>query len=209
MNKEILENISVLYVEDENDVREFTAKLLGSLVENVYSAQNGLEGLELFKENSSSIDLIVSDINMPKMDGLEMCTLIKEINKDIPIVITSAHNDPNFLKKAIDVGVNTYAMKPIDLYQLVESMIKAIEPIILKKELEQLNVSLESRVEQEVQKLKSILDAQDNIVLVTNNDTLTNVNKKFLEFFKVLISNSFDERINLASFSALFASSSP
>lgn len=185
MNKEILENISVLYVEDENDVREFTAKLLGSLVENVYSAQNGLEGLELFKENSSSIDLIVSDINMPKMDGLEMCTLIKEINKDIPIVITSAHNDPNFLKKAIDVGVNTYAMKPIDLYQLVESMIKAIEPIILKKELEQLNVSLESRVEQEVQKLKSILDAQDNIVLVTNNDTLTNVNKKFLEFFKV------------------------
>ena len=190
MNKEILENISVLYVEDENDVREFTAKLLGSLVKKVYSAVNGLEGLETFKSNSNEIDLIVSDINMPKMDGLEMCTQIKHINKEIPIVITSAHNDPNFLKRAIDVGVNTYAMKPIDLYQLVESMIKAIEPIILKRELEQLNVSLESRVEQEVQKLKSILDAQDNIVIVTNNDTLTNVNKKFLEFFKV---NSIEE----------------
>ncbi len=185
MNKEILENISVLYVEDENDVREFTAKLLGSLVKKVYAAANGLEGLETFKENSSDIDLIVSDINMPKMDGLEMCTQIKEISKEIPIVITSAHNDPNFLKRAIDVGVNTYAMKPIDLYQLVESMIKAIEPILLKRELEQLNISLESRVEQEVQKLKSILDAQDNIVIVTNNDTLSNVNKKFLEFFKV------------------------
>lgn len=185
MNKEILENISVLYVEDENDVREFTAKLLGSLVKKVYTAANGLEGLETFKENSSDIDLIVSDINMPKMDGLEMCTQIKEISKEIPIVITSAHNDPNFLKRAIDVGVNTYAMKPIDLYQLVESMIKAIEPILLKRELEQLNISLESRVEQEVQKLKSILDAQDNIVIVTNNDTLSNVNKKFLEFFKV------------------------
>ncbi|UTJ05148.1 GGDEF domain-containing response regulator [Arcobacter roscoffensis] len=185
MNKEILENISVLYVEDENDVREFTAKLLGSLVKKVYTAANGLEGLETFKENSSAIDLIVSDINMPKMDGLEMCTRIKEINKEIPIVITSAHNDPNFLKRAIDVGVNTYAMKPIDLYQLVESMIKAIEPILLKRELEQLNVSLESRVEQEVQKLKSILDAQDNIVVVTNNNSLTNVNKRFLEFFNV------------------------
>ncbi|MGA1931565.1 diguanylate cyclase [Arcobacter sp. YIC-464] len=190
MNKEILENISVLYVEDENDVREFTAKLLGSLVKKVYTAANGLEGLETFKEYSNEIDLIVSDINMPKMDGLEMCTQIKDINKEIPIVITSAHNDPNFLKRAIDVGVNTYAMKPIDLYQLVESMIKAIEPIILKRELEQLNVSLESRVEQEVQKLKSILDAQDNIVIVTNNDALTNVNKKFLEFFQV---NSIDE----------------
>ncbi len=185
MNKEILQGISVLYVEDENDVREFTSKLLGSLVKKVYSAENGLVGLETFEKHQDEIDLIVSDINMPKMDGLEMCTRIKKINDLIPIVITSAHNDPNFLKKAIDVGVNTYAMKPIDLYQLVESMIKAIEPIILKRKLEQLNISLETRVEQEIQKIKSILDAQDNIVIVTNNETITNVNKKFLDFFEV------------------------
>lgn len=185
MNKEILENISVLYVEDENDVREFTSKLLGSLVKKVYSAENGLIGLETYMENKDSIDLIVSDINMPKMDGLEMCSRIKAVDSNIPVVITSAHNDPNFLKKAIDVGVSTYAMKPIDLYQLVESMIKAIEPIILKRKLEDLNVSLETRVEQEIQKIKSILDAQDNIVLVTSQDKLTNINKKFLEFFEV------------------------
>lgn len=185
MNKEILQDISVLYVEDENDVREFTSKLLGSLVKKVYTAENGLVGLETFTENKNEIDLIVSDINMPKMDGLEMCAKIKEINDGIPIVITSAHNDPNFLKKAIDVGVNTYAMKPIDLYQLVESMIKAIEPIVLKRKLEQLNVSLETRVEQEIQKIKSILDAQDNIVIVTNHEDITNVNKKFLDFFEV------------------------
>lgn len=190
MNKEILQDISVLYVEDENDVREFTSKLLGSLVKKVYAAENGLIGLETFEEHKDEIDLIVSDINMPKMDGLEMCTRIKKLNDTIPIVITSAHNDPNFLKKAIDVGVNTYAMKPIDLYQLVESMIKAIEPIILKRKLEQLNISLETRVEQEIQKIKSILDAQDNIVIVTNNETITNVNKKFLDFFEV---NSIDE----------------
>ncbi|MAD41554.1 MAG: hypothetical protein CL623_04095, partial [Arcobacter sp.] len=108
--------------------------------------------------------------------------------------ITSAHNDPNFLKKAIDVGVNTYAMKPIDLYQLVESMIKAIEPIILKRKLEQLNISLETRVEQEIQKIKSILDAQDNIVIVTNNETITNVNKKFLDFFEVNSIEEFTEK---------------
>ena len=133
MNKEIIENISVLYVEDEKDVREFTSKLLGSLVKKVYSAENGLDGLEQFKKNIDEIDLIVTDINMPKMDGLEMCALIKELKSDVPIVITSAHNDPSFLKKAINVGVSTYAMKPIDLYQLVDSMIKAIEPIYLKK----------------------------------------------------------------------------
>lgn len=190
MNKEILENISVLYVEDEKDVREFTTKLLGSLVKKVYSAEDGLDGLEQFKENKENIDLIVSDINMPKMDGLEMCTQIKEINKEIPIVITSAHNDPSFLKKAINVGVSTYAMKPIDLYQLVESMIKAIEPIYLKEKLEKLNISLETRVDNEIQKIKSILDAQDNIILLSNSTTIRNVNKRFLEFFKV---NSVEE----------------
>ncbi|MFV3255023.1 response regulator, partial [Klebsiella pneumoniae] len=88
------------------------------------------------------IDLVISDINMPKMNGLEMCEQIKKLNPEIPLVITSAHNDTNFLKKAIEVGVNTYAMKPIDLYQLIESIIKAVEPIFLKRKLIELNLSL-------------------------------------------------------------------
>ncbi|CAM3511054.1 diguanylate cyclase [Arcobacter aquimarinus] len=185
MNKEVLKDISVLYVEDENDVREFTSKLLSSLLKKVYTAQNGLEGLEIFEENKENIDLIISDINMPKMNGLEMCENIRKINNEIPLVITSAHNDISFLKKAIDVGVNTYAMKPIDLYQLIESIIKAMEPILLKKRLVELNLSLESKIEQEISKIKSILDAQDNIIIVTNKEEITNVNKKFLNFFNI------------------------
>lgn len=199
MNKEIVENITVLYVEDEKDVREFTAKLLGSLVKKVYSAEDGLDGLKQFKENINDIDLIVSDINMPKMDGLKMCSLIKDINKNIPIVITSAHNDPHFLNKAIQIGISTYAMKPIDLYQLVESMIKAIEPIYLKNQLAQLKISLESRVDTEIQKIKSILDAQDNIIILSNKETINIVNKRFLEFFKV---DSIEEFIN--SYNSIF-----
>lgn len=191
MNRELLKEISILYVEDEKDVREFTAKLLATLVKKVFVAQNGLEGLETFKENQKDIDLIVSDINMPKMDGLEMCKQIKAINKDIPLVITSAYNDPSFLKKAIDIGVSTYAMKPIDLYQLIDSIIKAIEPIILKRKLEELNLSLETRIEQEISKIKSILDAQDNIIIVSNSEKIVNVNKKFLEFFQIDHLNSF------------------
>ncbi|MFY9075738.1 hypothetical protein CRU99_07335 [Malaciobacter mytili] len=184
MNKEILKNIKVLYVEDENDVREFTGKTIKAIVKEIIVAENGKVGLEKFQENPD-IDLIVTDINMPKMGGLEMCAEIKTINPEIPIVITSAHNDPNFLKKAIDVGVSAYAMKPIDLYQLIESMIKAVEPIFLRKQLEAVNLSLEEKVEEGIQKIKSILDAQDNIVFVSNTKTITNVNKKFLEFFKI------------------------
>jgi two-component system, cell cycle response regulator len=185
MNKEILKNISILYVEDESDVREFTSKLLASLLKNVFAAENGQEGLDLYKENINNIDLIVTDINMPKMNGITMCEKIRELNKEIPIVVTSAHNDTSFLKKAIDVGVSTYAMKPIDLYQLIESITKAIEPIFLKKELVNLNLSLESKIEMEIEKIKSILDAQENIVIVTNKDEITNINKKFLEFFGI------------------------
>ena len=193
MNKEILKTISILYVEDENDVREFTAKLLTSLLRKVYVAQDGFEGLKIFEENKDDIDLIVSDINMPKMDGLSMCEAIKKINNEIPLVITSAHNDTNFLRRSIEIGVTTYAMKPIDLYQLIESIIKAMEPIILKRQLIELNSSLKSKIEQEVNKIKSILDAQDNIIIVTNKEEITNVNKKFLDFFGIL---DFDEFIS-------------
>ena len=192
MNKEILKDICVLYVEDENDVREFTAKLLDSLLKKVYVAEDGLEGLKIFEENKNVIDLIISDINMPKMDGLTMCEAIKKINTEIPLVITSAHNDTNFLRRSIEIGVTTYAMKPIDLYQLVGSIIKAMEPIILKKKLMELNLSLESKIEQEINKIKSILDAQDNIIIVTNKEEITNVNKKFLDFFGI---NDFNEFI--------------
>ena len=79
MNKEILKNICVLYVEDENDIREFTSKLLSSLLKKIYVAQDGQDGLNIFIENVNEIDLIISDINMPKLDGLSMCEEIKKL----------------------------------------------------------------------------------------------------------------------------------
>ncbi|PKN13885.1 MAG: hypothetical protein CVU67_08545, partial [Deltaproteobacteria bacterium HGW-Deltaproteobacteria-24] len=94
INKEILQSIKVLYVEDEVEVRNFTAKTIQAIVKELVVAENGVDGVEKFKQNPD-IDLIVTDINMPKMGGLEMCEAIQEINPEIPIVITSAHNDPD------------------------------------------------------------------------------------------------------------------
>lgn len=195
MNKELLKNIKVLYVEDEEDVREFTGKTIGAITKEVIMAENGKLGLEAFIANQD-VDLIVTDINMPKMGGLEMCAKIKEINNSIPIVVTSAHNDPNFLKKAIDVGVNAYAMKPVDLYQLIDNMIKAVEPFYLKKQLEEMNHNLEDKVKEGVQKVKSILDTQDNLILVTNSDVINNTNKKFLDFFGEKTVEEFNDRVS-------------
>lgn len=192
MNKEILRDINVLYVEDEKEVREFTSKTIGSIVNRVIVAQDGKEGLEKFNDNSD-INLILTDINMPKMGGLEMCREIRKTNKEIPIVITSAHSDPNFLKEAIEVNVSSYAMKPIDLYHLIDSMIKAIEPIFLRKKLENITTSLTNRVEEVTKQTKILLDAQDNIVFLTNFSNIVEVNKKFLEFFGV---ESYEEFVN-------------
>jgi len=196
MNKELLKNIKVLYVEDENDVREFTGKTIGAIVKEVIIANNGKTGLELFIENQD-IDLIVTDINMPKMGGLEMCAEIKKINNNIPIVVTSAHNDPNFLKKAIDVGVNAYAMKPVDLYQLIDNMTKAVEPFYLKKQLEEINHNLEDKVKEGIKKVKSILDAQNNLICVTENEHIINVNQKFLEFFDGKSIDKFSAQVSI------------
>ncbi|WP_417327377.1 diguanylate cyclase [Halarcobacter sp.] len=184
MNKEILKDINVLYVEDEDDVREFTSKTISTIVNSVETARNGKEGLEKFQENKE-INLILTDINMPKMGGLEMCAEIRKIDNEVPIVITSAHSDPDFLKKAIDVKVSAYAMKPIDLYHLIESMIKAVEPIFLRKKLEYINLTLENKVEEAVKQTKSILDAQDNMVILTDLANPIDANKKFFEYFQV------------------------
>ncbi|WP_320033967.1 diguanylate cyclase [Halarcobacter sp.] len=184
MNKEILKEINVLYVEDEDEVREFTSKTISSIVNQVVVAKDGKEGLEKYYENNQ-LNLILTDINMPRMGGLEMCNIIREKDKEIPIVITSAHSDPNFLKEAIDVNVSSYAMKPIDLYHLIDSMIKAVEPIFLKKRLENITKNLEHKVEEVTKQTKLLLDAQANIVFLTNLSKIVEVNKKFLDFFAV------------------------
>ncbi len=141
INKEILKNINILYAEDEDDVRDFTTRTLLGLANNVQSAPNGLIGYEKFKENfedptALKFDIIVTDINMPKMGGLEMCAKIREFDTTTPIIITTAHNDSNFLTQAIKLGVRGYSMKPVDLRQLIENIIIAVEPGILRKELE-------------------------------------------------------------------------
>ncbi len=192
MNKEVLKKLNILYVEDEKDVREFTSNTINNIVNKMIIASNGKEGLEKFAQNPD-INLILTDINLPKMDGLEMCEIIRKDNSDIPIIITSAHSDPSFLKKAIDIKVSAYAMKPIDLYSLIESMIKAIEPIFLKNELENINLRLKNKVEEVKKQTKSILDAQSNIVILANSNEILEVNKKFLEFFGVNSLNNFTE----------------
>ena len=89
----MINNISILYVEDDLDISEEISYFLKSQVSTFYLATNGEEGLALFKEFSP--DIIITDIQMPKMNGLDMIEKIREENSDIPIIITSAFNESN------------------------------------------------------------------------------------------------------------------
>ena len=184
MNKAILSKTTILYAEDETDVREFTGRTLSSITKKVYLAKDGQEGLDIYKQHDD-IDLIITDINMPRMNGLEMCAAIKKLNKDIPIVVTSAYNDPAFLKQAIDIGVCEYSLKPIDLYLLLDAVVKSVEPIFLKKELSIVQDNLQDKIIESNKNISTILDAQNNLVLIINKKEILHSNKKFLNYFSI------------------------
>ncbi|MCG3683385.1 REC domain-containing phosphodiesterase [Aliarcobacter butzleri] len=125
-NISILKNMSILYVEDEKDLREVTHEILKSFTKNQYIAENGQEGLELFKKYEKNIDLIVTDINMPIQNGLEMAKEIKNINPNIPIIITTAFSNKEYLLESIDIGIDKYVLKPIDIAKLLQAMSQSI-----------------------------------------------------------------------------------
>ncbi len=151
---QILKDITVLYVEDEEVIQEGIKETLNLFGLDVFCAANGQEGLELFKSLNKKIDLILTDIKMPKLDGLGMIEQIKQIDKDIPVVVTTAHQETNFLLRSIELNVDAYILKPIDIYKLEETLIKAIESKILKKELIEKNIKLEKEIEKNEEKQK-------------------------------------------------------
>ncbi|MBI3873740.1 MAG: response regulator [Arcobacter sp.] len=85
-------------------------------------AENGKIGLDIFLEYGNEIDLIVTDVNMPELNGLEMARKIKEINPNIPIIVATAFSNSSYLLEAIELGIDKYVLKPIDIKKLFNVM---------------------------------------------------------------------------------------
>jgi len=131
--KDALKNLSVLYVEDNESVREQILFSVTTLVKQVWVAENGLIGKELFFQHHP--DLIVTDIQMPVKDGLTMLEEIKAIDPDIISIVITAFNDTEYLYQAIELGVNHYLTKPVDLSKLLQQMRAIADQIELKKKV--------------------------------------------------------------------------
>lgn len=128
--------LKALYVEDEEEIKSVVKSIIGSSFKEFVTAGDGKEGLDYFLEHDD-VDLVITDINMPRMDGLTMCNKIREVDMKTPIIITTAYSDKDFLQKAIEVGVSDFVTKPMNMRVLIKSIKKCVEPILLQEKLDQ------------------------------------------------------------------------
>lgn len=121
----ILKNLTVLLVENNSDSKKIIYDILIDNFEKVITAQNGDEGLKKFKKYNPN--MVITDVFMPIIDGLDMAKCIKEISKDTPIIILSTHCEKETLLRAIDVGIDKFLIKPImsgDFLETIENVAK-------------------------------------------------------------------------------------
>lgn len=109
---ELLRGLSVLYVEDDEDVRRQLATFLARRVRRVITASDGAEGLAAFRADRP--DIVVTDLRMPGMDGLALARALHDEAPGVPIIVTTAFNEPEYEQKATGAGVDLYVRKPVE-----------------------------------------------------------------------------------------------
>jgi len=147
----ISKTLKLLYVEDDQSARETTLDLLKNFFNDVTVAIDGEDGLNKFREGS--FDVIISDINMPKLSGTEMIGKVRESDEDISVLFLSAYNESSFLAEGIKLGVDGYILKPLKLDNFIIVLSKVCEKMLLKRENANYRNNLEREVKRQTQEL--------------------------------------------------------
>ena len=153
---EYTQKLDILYVEDETDLQNTTLEFLSLYFKSVDVAENGEEGLKkylsYFTTHSTYYDLVITDIKMPVMNGLTMSKNILQKNDTQAIIIITAYNEVDFLSQAIDIGINAFIHKPVNMNELLKVFYKTAQAICDHKlvedhfnQMEALNVQLEAK----------------------------------------------------------------
>jgi len=140
--------ITLLYVEDETDARSMVSKMLLMNYPDLtlFGAENGAVGLELYQAHLP--DIVMTDINMPVMDGIRMSREIKAVTPEAVIIAVTAHSDTSYLLNAIEIGIQHYVLKPINYQELFRVIDKILEQIQLKRLVEEQNRRIIEREQQ-------------------------------------------------------------
>ena len=164
-------DIFVMLVEDEDEIRQTLQSILQYEFKRVESYPDAPSALEAIQKDPP--DVIVTDIKMPKMNGLEMVSIVKKTYPEIPFVVTSAFNDSDYLLEAIKLKIENFVVKPIDTEDLINSIQSIASRILLKREL---------KVSQEIYSNFFENSTSANVVLKVENGPRFNieyVNKTF------------------------------
>lgn len=192
----LTKDLTLLYVEDDDQLRQNTAELFLNFFKSVTTANNGEAGLQHYKE--ASFDLIITDILMPQMNGLDMSSAIRQIDPTQHIIIISAYNDPHYFETSINIGVDGYIVKPINNTQLLQTLFRTASKISDHNKAIRYHQTLEEEIQKRTREinrnmvvdritglanrtaLDQVLDpeAQYNVILF-NIDNFSSVNLTF------------------------------
>lgn len=161
-----LKNFSVLYIEDEDGLRQSVFEMLNLFFKKVYLAQDGQKAFEILEEITP--DLIITDIKMPKIDGISFIKQIRQNGNQTPIIIISAYTETDDLLEAVELSIISYVTKPITETKLT---------IALEKFLKKMKISYEYKLKDGW----SINFSNQTISSVDKTYTLTSKESKFLQ----------------------------
>lgn len=171
--KDELRHLSLLYVEDDEAILTSLKRPLLRRLENLYVARNGREGLALYLTHQP--DIVITDIRMPEMDGLEMSRAIRETDFKVPIIITSAFDDTQYLLEAIRLGVSRYVLKPVDLQKLLMALESCVRELSLEKQVERKNQELKRHLKMLTEYQRAV-EQSTTVCKTTPEGLITDVN---------------------------------
>lgn len=132
---ELLRKKTVLYVEDDLTLQLNSKEVLDNFFDKILIASDGDEALDIYIENQNTIDLIITDINMPNTNGIELSKHIREYDKKLPIIIMSAYTDTDYLLDSIDLNIIAYITKPFTTKKVFLLLDKILESFDLNNQV--------------------------------------------------------------------------
>ena len=190
---DLTSSLRVLYVEDDVVLRENTIALLRDLFGEIHEASDGKEALMLYQEHQGNYDIVITDLNMPQMNGMDLIRNIQMINPKQSIIVITAHNETEYFLESIRNNVNGYILKPIDFNQLMETVYKVASMVKERQEKARNQTQLQEKLEEQTlllaensKKVHEFLTI-DKVTKLQNATVLYNFLDTFVEDYALTI----------------------
>ena len=170
---EKFKQFTILYIEDDEGVRTVNSRFLTRMFNEFYEAKDGQEGYELYKKYHP--DIILTDINMPRLDGLSLAKKIRQTDQTTKIIISTAFSDKDYLLEAIELNLEKYIIKPLTSRNLIPALTKAASALEVEKDFK---INLDDNF---------YFDNKTSLFYLHNEEM--DLTKKELLFLKLLVTN--------------------